>query len=252
MLNRLLVKNLHVKINNQEVLKGVSLVLGPGEIHAIMGPNGSGKSTLAKAIVGHPDYQVIKGQLRFNSQDLLKLMPEQRARQGLFLAFQYPVEVPGVNVFEFLRLIHTEARRDESRTTQKSQVVSIDEFEKFIRPILKELNIKEKFLERNLHEGFSGGEKKKLEILQMAVLQPKVIILDEVDSGLDIDAVRTVSTVIKKFRSSESIVLIITHYQRILRYIKPVFVHVMVDGRIVESGDWRLAKKIERDGYRNF
>lgn len=237
MFNKLIINNLFVQIQNQEILKGVSLVLGQGEIHALMGPNGSGKSTLAKAIAGYPDYQALEGQLCFNSQDLLKLGPEQRAHRGLFLAFQYPVEVPGVNVLNFLHAIN---RRK----------ISIDKFADNIAPILKSLHIKETFLERNLNEGFSGGEKKKLEILQMAVLHPKVVILDEIDSGLDIDALQTISSAIKKYRTPESIVLIITHYQRILKYIKPDFVHVMIDGRIAESGDWRLARRVEEQGYK--
>ena len=239
MLNRLLVKDLQVKIDNQEILKGVSLVLSNGEIHAVMGPNASGKSTLAKTLIGDPNYKVVQGQVWFGSKNLLKMTPEQRARKGLFLAFQSPVEVPGVNVFEFLRAI-------------LPKKMSIEKFENMIRLIIKALNIKEKFLERNLHQGFSGGEKKKLEILQMAVLQPKVIILDEVDSGLDIDALQLVSKAIKKFRPVDSAVLLITHYQRILKYIKPDYVHIMIDGRIVKSGKAGLAKNVERSGYRNF
>lgn len=239
MSNKLVINNLFVQTHAKEILKRVSLVLGQEEVHALMGPNGSGKSTLAKTLAGYPDYQAVKGQLRFNSQDLLTLGPEQRARQGLFLAFQYPVEVPGVNVLNFLYAINP-------------RKISIDKFADSIAPILKSLHIKETFLERNLNEGFSGGEKKKLEILQMAVLRPKVIILDEIDSGLDVDALRIISNAIKKYKNLESIMLIITHYQRILKYIKPDFVHIMIDGRIVESGDWRLARRVEKEGYDKF
>jgi Fe-S cluster assembly ATP-binding protein len=235
----LTIKDLRVKIDDQEILKGVSLVLKAGEIHTIMGPNGSGKSTLAKVLIGLPKYRVVQGQAQLGRQDLLKMSPEQRARKGLFLAFQYPVEVPGVNVFEFLRAI-------------SPKKISMEQFETTVGSILKQLNINEKFLERNLHEGFSGGEKKKLEILQMAILQPKIIILDEIDSGLDIDAMRLISKAIKKFRPADSAVLIITHHQRILKYIKPDFVHVMIDGRIVASGSQELAKKVEKEGYKGF
>ncbi|MFH1713523.1 MAG: Fe-S cluster assembly ATPase SufC [Candidatus Jacksonbacteria bacterium] len=237
MSNGLIINNLFVKIQNKEILKGISLVLGHGEIHALMGPNGSGKSTLARAIMGHLDCKISQGQMRFDDQNLLKMIPDKRARAGVFLAFQEPIEVPGVNVFEFLRAVYPEP-------------MSVDEFVKKVKFILKDLNIKKNFLERDLHQSFSGGEKKKLEILQMAVLKPKLIILDEIDSGLDIDALRTVSSAIKKYRIPESIVLIITHYQKVLKYIKPDFVHVMVDGRIVESGDWRLARRVEKEGYK--
>lgn len=236
MSKKLIINNLFVKIQNKEILKGISLVLKKGEIHALMGPNGSGKSTLARAIIGYPDCKISQGQMRFDSQNLLKMIPDKRARAGVFLAFQEPIEVPGVNVFEFLRAIYPEH-------------LSVDEFAKKVKFILKDLNIKENFLERNLHQSFSGGEKKKLEILQMAVLRPKLIILDEIDAGLDADALLAASSAIKKYRTPESIVLIITHYQRILKYIKPDFVHVMVDGRIAKSGDWRLARRVEKYGY---
>jgi len=232
------INNLKVKVDEKDILKGVSLTLGAGEIHCLMGPNGSGKSTLAKVLAGHQECQISDGQVLLGRQNLLKMTPDERARAGVFMAFQYPVEVPGVNVFEFLR------------ATGQAQT-SIDEFSQIIKPILHQLNIKEKFLERDL-AGFSGGEKKKLEILQMILLQPKVIILDEVDSGLDVDALQLVSRAIKKFRGPKSIVIIITHSQRILKYIKPCKVHVMIDGRIVKSGSAGLAREVEKTGYKNF
>lgn len=235
----LVIKDLRVQIKSKKILKGISLVLGRGEIHALMGPNGSGKSTLARAIIGYPDCKISQGQMRLDSQNLLKMIPDKRAQAGVFLAFQEPIEVTGVNVFEFLRAICPEC-------------LSVDEFAKKVKFILKDLNVKENFLERNLHQNFSGGEKKKLEILQMAVLRPKLIILDEIDSGLDIDALRTISSAVKKYRTQESIVLIITHYQRILKYIKPDFVHVMIDGQIVQTGRYELVKQIESIGYKKF
>ncbi|HCA67208.1 MAG: Fe-S cluster assembly ATPase SufC [Candidatus Jacksonbacteria bacterium RIFCSPLOWO2_02_FULL_44_20] len=254
------VKNLYARSQAQKILLGVSLEMRSGEIHAIMGPNGSGKSTLAKVIMGHPGYTVTRGTMRFNKKSIGGLATEERARAGIFLAFQYPIEVPGVNMFSYLRAIYS-ARFGKKKIVKKLSPgavkkrgedeggVSVEEFQNIIAPILKKLQVKTSFLERSVNEDFSGGEKKKAEIIQMAVLQPRLIILDETDSGLDIDALKIVARGVSSFRPKESIVLIITHYQRILRYIKPDFVHVMKEGRIIESGGGELAKRLERKGY---
>lgn len=256
------VKNLHVQTDAEKILKGVSLEMRGGEIHAIMGPNGSGKSTLAKVIMGHPAYEVTRGRVALDGKNVLKMEPNERARAGIFLAFQYPLEVPGVNMFSYLRAIYSgrfgkkePLRKVAPGVVQKREEdaggVSVEEFQKIIAPILKKLHVKEEFLERSVNDGFSGGEKKKAEIIQLAVLQPRVIILDETDSGLDIDALKIVASGVREFRPPDSAVLIITHYQRILKYIKPDFVHVMMDGRIVESGGYEVARRVEKEGYQN-
>lgn len=256
------VKNLYARSEAQKILQGVSLEMRGGEIHAIMGPNGSGKSTLAKVIMGHPGYKITRGTILFNKKSVARLSPEERARAGIFLAFQYPIEVPGVNMFSYLRAIYS-ARFGKKKLVKKLAPgavqkrgedgggVSVEEFQNIIAPILKKLQVKESFLERSVNEGFSGGEKKKAEIIQMAVLQPRLIILDETDSGLDIDALKIVARGVSLFRPKDSIILIITHYQRILRYIKPDYVHVMKEGRIVESGGGELARRLEQRGYGN-
>lgn len=253
------IHNLRARADSELILKGVALTVRGGEIHAIMGPNGSGKSTLAKVIMGHPGYAVTKGRVVFNGKNILSLAPDERSRAGVFLAFQYPLEVPGVNMFSYLRAIYS--ARFHPRTLKKPSPgvvrhraeteagIGVDEFRAILSPILKKLRVKEEFLERSVNEGFSGGEKKKAEIIQLAVLQPSVIILDETDSGLDVDALKVVSLGICEFRPPDSAVLIITHYQRILRYIKPDFVHVMVEGKIVESGGYELARRVEKKGY---
>lgn len=242
------IKNLQVKIEEKEILHGVSLEIKPGETHAVMGPNGSGKSTLASTLAGHPSYEVTGGQVLLNGEDVLEKSPDERAQQGLFLAFQYPVEVPGVSVQNFLRHAH-QARFHDQPERQFKKVI---EFRRYLAALAEELKINPTFLERGLNEGFSGGEKKQLEILQMAVLEPSFAILDETDSGLDIDAIKKVSagvkTVLKKHQTG---VLVITHYRRILDYLKPDFVHVMVAGKIVESGDISLVERLEKQGYQD-
>lgn len=241
------IKNLRVAIDESEILKGVSLDIKPGEIHAVMGPNGSGKSTTAATIAGHPDYEVLDGSILLDGEEVLEMSPDERAQAGLFLAFQYPVEVPGVRVQNFLRLAH-DARfaEDETKTFKKA----ID-FRKHLKSLAEELDINQNFLNRGLNEGFSGGEKKQLEILQMAVLEPKFAILDETDSGLDIDAIKKVAAGVKKIiKKYNTGVLVITHYKRILEYLKPDKVHVMVSGKIVKSGGSELVDELESQGYK--
>lgn len=255
------ITNLHAQAGDDFILKGVTLSIRAGEIHAIMGPNGSGKSTLAKVIMGHPGYKATKGRIALNGVNILTQEPDWRSRRGIFLAFQYPVEVPGVNMFSYLRAIysarfHSKEEKKVAPGAARHRAhagggISVDEFRALLAPILKKLHVKEEFLERGVNDGFSGGEKKKAEILQLAVLHPTVIILDETDSGLDIDALRVVAAGIQEFRTTDSSLLIITHYQRILRYIKPDFVHVMKEGGIVESGGYELAKRVEKAGYQN-
>ena len=238
------ITNLHVSIDSKQILKGVNLVVKQGETHTIMGPNGSGKSTLANTLMGHPKYMVDKGDILFDGESIVKLTPDKRAKKGLFLAFQYPHEVSGVSVFNFLRSSYN------SVTSQSNaKPLSIIAFRKYLREKMDILNIEEEFTKRYLNEGFSGGEKKKSEILQMAVLAPKIAVLDETDSGLDIDALKTVSEAINKMSSPDLGILLITHYQRILKYIKPQFVHVLMDGKVVKSGSMELAEKLEDKGY---
>jgi Fe-S cluster assembly ATP-binding protein len=240
----LTIKNLHVSIDKKPILNGVELALADGEIHAIMGPNGSGKSTLAYTLAGHPHYLVDRGSIKLGSKNVLSLSPDQRARAGIFLAFQYPVEIAGVSVQNFLKSAY-EARFGKLKSVLK--------FRQDLAALATELGIKKEFIERNLNEGFSGGEKKRVEILQMAVLQPKLAVLDETDSGLDVDAIKAVAagvrTVMKKFGTS---VLVITHYQRILKYLQPDQVHVMVAGRIVKSGGKKFAEQLEVEGYKTY
>lgn len=240
------IRNLHVNIEGKEILKGVNLTVGQGEVHAIMGPNGTGKSTLAYTLMGHPSYEVTAGEVWFKDQNVLELSPEQRSRLGIFLAFQYPVSIPGVTVANFLRTA-INARRRAANSEDKG--IAIPEFRKKMKEQMELLKMDPSFAGRYLNEGFSGGEKKRAEILQMAMLRPEIAILDETDSGLDIDALRIVSEGVNTLRGPEMGVLIITHYQRILNYIKPEFVHVMMDGRIVESGGPDLALHLEEHGY---
>ncbi|MGI8802598.1 MAG: Fe-S cluster assembly ATPase SufC [Solirubrobacteraceae bacterium] len=235
------IRNLHVRIEEREILRGVNLTIRPGEIHALMGPNGSGKSTLANSIMGHPDYEVTDGQIIWGGEDITEAPPHERARSGLFLAFQYPVAIPGVSVANFLRMA-INAKREEP--------IKVKEFGQQLAHAVELLDVDRAFTSRHLNDGFSGGEKKRAEILQMAMLAPEVAVLDETDSGLDIDALRTVAEGVVKLHREQGLgVLIITHYQRILDYITPQFVHVLMDGRIVMAGGPELVARLEREGY---
>jgi len=245
-MSELVIRNLHVEIDGKEILKGLNLTVQQGEVHAIMGPNGTGKSTLAYTLMGHPNYTVTQGEVIFKGQNLIELEPDERARLGIFLAFQYPVSIPGVSVANFLRTA-INARRKAQNPEDKG--MPIPEFRKMLKERMDLLRMDHTFAGRYLNEGFSGGEKKRAEILQMAALSPEIAILDETDSGLDIDALRIVAEGVNTLSGSELGVLVITHYQRILNYIKPDFVHVMLDGRIVESGGSELALHLEEHGY---
>lgn len=240
------IRNLHVNVNDKPILKGVNLLVKQGEIHALMGPNGTGKSTLAYALMGHPGYTVTAGQMLFEGQDLVELEPDERSRLGLFLAFQYPVAIPGVSVANFLRTA-INARRKKENPEDKG--MPIPQFRKVLKDKMDLLQVDHSFAGRYLNEGFSGGEKKRAEILQMATLEPKIAVMDETDSGLDIDALRVVAHGVNAMAGPDLGVLVITHYQRILNYIKPDFVHVMLDGKIVESGGADLALHLEEHGY---
>ncbi|GII96640.1 Fe-S cluster assembly ATPase SufC [Sinosporangium siamense] len=242
-MSTLQIRDLHVAVEDKEILKGVDLTVNAGETHAIMGPNGSGKSTLAYAIAGHPKYTITGGSVLLDGEDLLEMSVDERARAGLFLAMQYPVEVPGVSVSNFLRTAVTAVRGEAPK---------LREFTKELKTGMDSLAIDTSFAQRNLNEGFSGGEKKRHEILQLELLKPKIAVLDETDSGLDVDALRVVSEGINRFRSGETGVLLITHYTRILRYVKPDFVHVFAGGRIVESGGHELSERLENEGYERF
>jgi Fe-S cluster assembly ATP-binding protein len=234
------VENLYVEIDGNEIVKGLDLEVGQGEIHAIMGPNGSGKSTLANVLMGHPRYEVTEGSVTFEGEDVLELEPDERAKMGMFLAFQYPSEVPGVSVANFLRTALNSVREEE---------LSPMEIYKLLQEKMAVMRMDPKFAERYLNEGFSGGEKKRNEILQLLMLQPRLAILDETDSGLDIDALQVVARGVNEMRSPDFSAVLITHYQRILRYIEPDRVHVMLDGRIVTSGGEELAEALEDKGY---
>lgn len=238
------IKDLHVKRDGKEILKGVNLKTGPGEVHAIMGPNGSGKSTFSKVLAGHPAYSVMDGNILFKGLSILDLEPEQRSHLGIFLAFQYPIEIPGVSNEDFLRL----AYNSKQKFYNKPEVDPI-EFFTIINEKLKLVNMSPVFLSRNVNEGFSGGEKKRNEILQMILLDSELAILDETDSGLDIDALKTISIGINNFMNPSKAILLITHYQRLLDYINPTYVHVMQDGKIVKTGPASLALELEAKGY---
>jgi len=236
------IKDLHVAIGDKEIVKGLSLTINSGEVHAIMGPNGTGKSTLSKAIAGHPDYTITRGDVRLDGASILEQEPDERARAGLFLAFQYPSEIPGVSIANFLRAA-LQARKPEGEDIDASA------YYKQLYGKMDLLKIDRKFTARSVNEGFSGGEKKRCEILQMAMLEPKFALMDETDSGLDIDALRVVADGVNTLRGPQLGVLLITHYQRLLNYIVPDYVHVMYDGRIVKSGDKTLALELEAKGY---
>ena len=241
------IKDLQVSVEDKEILKGIDLVVRSGEVHAIMGPNGSGKSTLSLAIMGHPRYKVTRGSVLLDGADILALPVDERARKGLFLAFQYPSAIPGVSVANFLRTA-INARRSTPGVEKKNDM-PIPQFRKLLAEKMKQLEVPDDFLKRAVNDGFSGGEKKRLETLQMHMFQPTFAILDETDSGLDIDALRTIATGIESLRGPDIGILLITHYERILRYIQPDFVHVLVDGRIVRTGGRELAAELETKGY---
>jgi Fe-S cluster assembly ATP-binding protein len=238
------INDLHAGIGDREILKGISLRVNAGEVHAVMGPNGSGKSTLAQVVAGNPSYQVTKGTISYNGQDLLELDPEVRAQNGIFLAFQYPVEIPGVSNAYFLRSAYNEIRKAKGM-----EEVDPLEFLDLVEEKLKLVDMDESMLSRSVNQGFSGGEKKRNEIFQMAVLAPRLAILDETDSGLDIDALRIVAQGVNTLRSPENATIVVTHYQRLLNYIIPDFVHVLANGRIVKSGGKELALELEEKGY---
>lgn len=238
------IKDLYANVEGKPILKGVNLTIQPGEIHAIMGPNGAGKSTLAKILAGHPSYEITSGEIWYKGQNLLELEPEERAHAGIFMSFQYPLEIPGVSNVQFLRTSYNAIQKAKGLPE-----ISLADFEKFLDQKMEMMEIKKEFKERNLNEGFSGGEKKRNEILQMAVLKPELAILDETDSGLDIDAMRIVAKGVNQLMAKDLGLLLITHYQRLLDYIKPHYVHVMLDGKIVQSGGPELALELEDKGY---
>lgn len=240
-------KNLNAQINDTEIIKNFSLDINEGEIHVIMGPNGSGKSTLSKVLAGHPSYDVTSGEIKFINKNLLDLKPEERSHEGLFLAFQYPIEIAGVTNYDFLRIAYNE----KQKYLNKQELDPI-EFMTLINELLDKLKMRHEFLNRNLNEGFSGGEKKRNEILQMLLLNPKLVILDEIDSGLDVDALKIICEGITKNLEKDSSLIVITHYPRILDYLKPNKVHIMRDGKIIKTGNIELVEQLEKDGYKSF
>ena len=240
----LIINELNVDINGQSILKGINLSVNPGEVHAIMGPNGAGKSTLSKVLAGHPAYSVSSGSINYCGSDLLPLTPEERARAGIFMSFQYPVEIPGVTNINFLKASVNAIRKGQG----KNPMDAID-FLTFIREKCQLVDMDESFLFRSINDGFSGGEKKRNEILQMVALEPKLAILDETDSGLDIDALRVISQGVNAMRAPDRSIILVTHYQRLLDYIEPDYIHVLANGRIVKSGDKSLALELEKKGY---
>ena len=238
------IRDLHASVDGNEILKGIDLSVKRGEIHAIMGPNGSGKSTLAKVLAGHPRYEVTRGEVLYEGKNLLELAPDERAREGVFLAFQYPIEIPGVSNAQFLRLAYNEKRKH-----LKEEELDPLEFKDLLKERAKIVEMDASFMNRAVNEGFSGGEKKRNEILQMAVLEPTLAVLDETDSGLDIDALRIVAGGVNKLRTPDNAIILVTHYQRLLNYIVPDFVHVLAGGRIVKEGGKELALELEEKGY---
>jgi Fe-S cluster assembly ATP-binding protein len=247
------VENLHVNIEDKEILKGVNLTVNAGEIHALMGPNGSGKSTLAYVVAGHPSYEVTEGSIRYFGEDIFELEPDERARKGIFLAFQYPTVIPGVSMANFLRMAVTNTRKARAEEITENggtaQKFTPREFRRLMKEKMAMLKMDDAFATRYLNEGFSGGEKKRAEILQMALLEPKLAIMDETDSGLDIDALRVVSEGVNTLTTPDMGIVLITHYQRLLNHIKPHFVHIMMNGRIVKEGGPELALELEEKGY---
>ena len=244
MVTQLEINDLHASVEGKEILKGVNLTVKQGEIHALMGPNGSGKSTLAHTLLGHPKYKVTRGDILLDGVSIVTDTPDKRAKKGLFLAFQYPVAVPGVTMFSFLR-----AAYNAVHTSDKNEAPTLFDFREAVNEKVKLLGVDESFINRYLNEGFSGGEKKRAEILQLALLKPKIAVLDETDSGLDIDALRIVAEGVKKIAREDLGVLIITHYQRILKYVRPDYVHVLYEGRVTQSGGEELSLKLEAEGY---
>jgi Fe-S cluster assembly ATP-binding protein len=238
------IRDLYATVDGNEILRGINLTINRGEVHAIMGPNGSGKSTLAKVLAGHPSYEVTRGEILFDGVNLLELAPDERAREGIFMAFQYPVEIPGVSNAQFLRLAYNEKRKHAGE-----EELDPLEFKDLLQERAKIVEMDASFMSRSVNEGFSGGEKKRNEILQMAVLEPKLAVLDETDSGLDIDALRIVAGGVNKLRKSDNAIILVTHYQRLLNYIIPDYVHVLASGRIVKEGGKELALELEERGY---
>jgi len=238
------IRNLHAAIDGKEILKGITLTVKKGEVHAIMGPNGSGKSTLAKVLAGHPDYEVTSGEVIYEGKNLLEMAPDERAREGVFMAFQYPIEVPGVSNAQFLRLAYNEKQKHLG-----GEELDPLEFKDLLKERAKVVEMDASFMTRSVNEGFSGGEKKRNEILQMAVLEPKLAVLDETDSGLDIDALRVVAGGVNQLQGPDKAIIVVTHYQRLLNYIVPDFVHVLADGRIAREGGKELALELEEKGY---
>ena len=238
------IKNIHARIDDKSILNGINLSINPGEVHAIMGPNGSGKSTLASVITGKEDYEITKGEILFEKESLEEASPEERAHKGIFMSFQYPIDIPGVTTTNFLKTAINETRkaRGEKEMDAKEMLMMLREKSRMLK-------IDSKFLSRSINDGFSGGEKKRNEIFQMAMLNPKLAILDETDSGLDIDAMKIVANGVNKIRNNHNAILVITHYQRLLEYIVPDYVHILFDGKIVKSGDKNLALKLEKEGY---
>ena len=240
------IKNIHTNINETKILNGLSLEISPGEVHAIMGPNGSGKSTLAKVLAGQDDCEVTEGEIQYKGENLLDLSIEERSREGIFVGFQYPVEIPGLNNSQFLR-----ASINAKRKHKEEEEMSAVDFLKLARETIEKLEIPQTFLNRGVNEGFSGGEKKRNEIFQMTMLNPEIAILDETDSGLDIDALKIVARGVNEFKSESKAIILITHYQRLLDYIEPDYVHVLSNGKIIESGDKSLAQRLEQTGYKD-
>ncbi|RKU24558.1 Fe-S cluster assembly ATPase SufC [Candidatus Poribacteria bacterium] len=245
----LTIKDLHISVDGNPIIKGFNLSVKQGEVHALMGPNGSGKSTLAKGLMGHPSYDIDSGEVIFNGVDILEMEANERAKLGLFLAFQYPTAIPGVSLANFLRIAVSATRSNGTNGSEENDLIPMREFRKELREKMAQLGVDDSFARRYLNDGFSGGEMKRAEILQLAMLEPKIAILDETDSGLDIDAVRIVGESVSGLVGPELGVLIITHYPRLLDYIRPQFVHILLDGRIVESGGWELTQTLEEEGY---
>ena len=248
---KLTIKDLHVEVEGKEIVKGIDLIIKEGEVHVLMGPNGSGKTTISYALMGHPKYKVTKGEVLLDGQNILNLSPDKRAKLGLFLGFQYPVEISGVSLLNFLRTTYMTINGNK-KTDVGEEVLSLLEFREFLKQKLRELQMDESFANRYLNEGFSGGEKKRTEVLQMSILKPKIAVIDEADSGADVDALKLIAKGISDINKSNNTgILLITHYNRILHHISPHYVHVMIDGKIVKSGDKKLADEIESKGYGN-